>query len=360
MDSSELCEAASLPADPGQLETGKPLSKRQQKLLRRREQWMSHKAEKRMLRKEKRKEKYRERIESGVDSGPTRKMLKKNTMKESSCHINVAIDLSFDDLMSDKDIMKLTQQIQYCYSRNRRAAQPLQFYLTSLGKKTQERLDRIGDYHGWDINVRHEMYDAVFEKDHIVYLTSDSPNVLETLDSTKTYIIGGLVDHNHHKGLCFDLAVKKGVNHARFPIETYLQMNTRKVLAVNHVFEILLRFTETRSWEDAFFHVIPKRKHAVKADGHTSESSVADSENGKRVTVSPTESDVDTDRRTDSCSLLAKTTAGNLHVAENVTDAVTNGNNMQRLDDDYPINELQSTRTSDCKPFTGGDEVTST
>ncbi|OBS77841.1 hypothetical protein A6R68_19769, partial [Neotoma lepida] len=55
------------------------------------------------------------------------------------------------------------------------------------------RLSRV------DIHIKAEHYSELIKKEELVYLTSDSPNVLKDLDESKAYVIGGLVDHNHHK-----------------------------------------------------------------------------------------------------------------------------------------------------------------
>ena len=46
-------------------------------------------------------------------------------------------------------------------------------------------------------------------KADLVYLTADSPNELSELDSSKLYIIGGIVDRNRHKNICFNKAVSQ-------------------------------------------------------------------------------------------------------------------------------------------------------
>jgi Trm5-related predicted tRNA methylase len=49
-------------------------------------------------------------------------------------------------------------------------------------------------------------YLELFDKDKLVYLTADSPNVLSKIEADKVYIIGGIVDHNRLKNATFKKA----------------------------------------------------------------------------------------------------------------------------------------------------------
>lgn len=65
----------------------------------------------------------------------------------------------------------------------------------------------------------------------------------------------------HTQNLCLNKSKEHHIRSARLPIGTYLaEMRTRKVLTVNQTFEILLKWVETRDWEQALYSVIPKRK----------------------------------------------------------------------------------------------------
>ncbi|XP_045392833.1 tRNA methyltransferase 10 homolog A [Lemur catta] len=245
----------------------KPVSKRQMKKLIKQKQWEEQRELRKQKRKEKRKRKKLERqcqLESNSD-GNDRKRIRRHVAHST---LRLIIDCSFDDLMVLKDIKKLHKQIQRCYAENRRALHPVQFYLTSHGGRLKRNMDENDK--GWvnwkDIHIKPEHYSELVKKEDLVYLTSDSPNVLKELDESKAYVIGGLVDHNHHKGLTYKQASDYGIDHAQLPLGNFVKMNSRKVLAVNHVFEIILEYLETRDWQEAFFTILPQRKGAVPTD----------------------------------------------------------------------------------------------
>uniref|UniRef100_A0A3P8TBE2 tRNA methyltransferase 10 homolog A n=1 Tax=Amphiprion percula TaxID=161767 RepID=A0A3P8TBE2_AMPPE len=273
------------------------LSKRQRKKLLKQQKW----EDERELRKQRRKErKQQRRLQRQDDEGGDGQSFRKRPRREvTPSSLRMVVDCSFDDLMLIKvdgprnnmflcfnregsrnwpsspvvlllfqDVRKLHKQIQRCYAENRRALHPVQFYLTSLGGQLKQSMDEKDK--GWvnwkGISIKTEHYSEVVAKEDLLYLTSDSPNVLEELDQKKAYVIGGLVDHNHHKGITFERAKELGIEHAQLPLSSFVKMNSRKVLAVNHVFEIILAYLEKGSWQEAFFTVLPQRKGAVAVD----------------------------------------------------------------------------------------------
>lgn len=281
------------------------MSKRQRKKLQKRQFFVEHrkikrkekkerkKAEKRKLQEEKETEDGKEGVSSASDNLTNNKEKlsceKKKFRSMNSEHassLRVAIDLSFDDLMTDRDIHKLLKQIQRTYSINRRADRPIQLYLTSFGGRSKTILDEIHcKYTSWDVHIKEESYGDVFSQEDLVYLTSDSPNVLSEVDESKAYIIGGLVDHNHHKGLCYRLAVERGIAHARLPISECVKLKSRTVITVNHVFEIMLLYSHTKDWKESLVQVLPARKmegHKKTGNG-AQKDEIAEEETDKSV-----------------------------------------------------------------------------
>nr|XP_039324453.1 tRNA methyltransferase 10 homolog A isoform X2 [Saimiri boliviensis boliviensis] len=241
-------------------EGSEPISKRQMKKLIKQKQWEEQRELRKQKRKEKRKRKKLERqcqVESHSE-GNDRKRVRRDVVHST---LRLIIDCSFDDLMVLKDIKKLHKQIQRCYAENRRALHPVQFYLTSHGGQLKKNMDENDK--GWvnwkDIHIKPEHYSELIKKEDLIYLTSDSPNILKELDESKAYVIGGL-------GVTYKQASDYGINHAQLPLGNFVKMNSRKVLAVNHVFEIILEYLETRDWQEAFFTILPQRKGAVPTD----------------------------------------------------------------------------------------------
>ncbi|XP_076005039.1 tRNA methyltransferase 10 homolog A [Genypterus blacodes] len=267
---SDTCER-NVNGNEGSLESNEEqqsVSKRQKKKLLKQQKWEEEREQRKQKRKERKQQRRLQKQSQDEESGEHHGARKRPRGEVTPSSLRLVVDCSFDALMLQKDVRKLHKQIQRCYAENRRAPHPVQFYLTSLGGQLRQSMDEHDK--GWtnwkDISVKAEHYSDVVSKDQLVYLTSDSPNVLTELDHHKAYVIGGLVDHNHHKGITFEKAKELGIAHAQLPLSSFVKMNSRKVLAVNHVFEIVLAYLVKGNWQDAFFSVLPQRKGAVAVD----------------------------------------------------------------------------------------------
>lgn len=99
----------------------------------------------------------------------------------------------------------MSAQLTRCHAENRRGLKVVELFLTSLNGKLGERMERgmKGVHHRWKgVHVSAEPYEATFndiQSENLVYLTADSPNIIQSLEKDKVYIIGGLVDKNRHK-----------------------------------------------------------------------------------------------------------------------------------------------------------------
>ncbi|TKA75536.1 hypothetical protein B0A55_03519 [Friedmanniomyces simplex] len=285
---------------------GPVVSKNQLKKLRKKREWESKRGERKLIRKEKLVEK-RERKraarqqESNDDvpmQNPPPRRKKHFSQRPVQLPVTILIDCDFDDLMRDNERISLASQITRCYSDNKNSLFRAHLGVCSFGGKLRERFDRVLDhYKGWrgvrfldcdfvEAAERAEDWMAdpedggklsgsfssladphaeetvaiLKEESEIVYLSSEASETLTELRPFSTYIIGGLVDKNREKGVCYKRATQRGVRTAKLPIGEYLQMSSRKVLATNHVNEIMLKWLDTGDWGDALVKVIPKRK----------------------------------------------------------------------------------------------------
>lgn len=134
-------------------EVPRPFTKNQMRKWLKKVKWENRKAEKRAHEKSRAKQRRLEARAANIDLGPNRKALKKMKLEKTKQNIGIIIDLSFDDLMMEKDRFKVIKQILRCYSINRRSVTPLQFHITSFGDKPKSDISRHNGYEHWDVSV---------------------------------------------------------------------------------------------------------------------------------------------------------------------------------------------------------------
>lgn len=217
---------------------------------------------------------------------------KRDFLRKCEENFMVVIDCSFEKEHSESSLRSLSQQIMHSYGANRRSARPCRLLVTGIEDEMERQLQKTHCENWTAASVHREGYLEVLRKENrinkVIYLTADSPHTISSLETDTAYVIGGIVDRNRLKGVTYEKAVRENVETARLPLDDCIRLmgnSKTKVLTVNHVFEILLKYAESSSWVHAFQTTLPDRKNVV---------SINDNDKGSLATKS--ESDVNNDK----------------------------------------------------------------
>lgn len=112
----------------------------------------------------------------------------------------------------------------------------------------------------WGIDYEPKDILEAYNKEDLIYLSGDVDVDMDEYDPTKTYVIGGLVEHNRLINLTKNYSEKHGIKARRLPLDRYLDLCACHLLNINHVFSILLKLHNGESWEKAITSSVPKRK----------------------------------------------------------------------------------------------------
>ena len=250
------------------------LSKRQIKKMKQREEWESTKDVRKKIKKEKEREKRKKKNEliNKINQEKQEEKLMKEPKKQweekliqkMETGIKICIDCDYEDLMTDKEVISLCRQITEIYSRNRKSSNPFSIILIDLGEKLYYNLKKNGFEHwlGFKYLLKKDEIKFISDnKDKLIYLSGDSENTLDKLETDNIYIIGGIVDRNRHKLVTLNKANNLKIKHAKLPLGDYIDLKTSKVLTTNHVFDILSYFHSVKhDWKESFISIIPQRK----------------------------------------------------------------------------------------------------
>uniref|UniRef100_UPI00358FEF17 tRNA methyltransferase 10 homolog B isoform X2 n=1 Tax=Myxine glutinosa TaxID=7769 RepID=UPI00358FEF17 len=230
-------------------------------------------------RKERRREeraKRKQRQAAGLMAGPADRAQGRARLTAARLQgPRVCIDLQLAEHMSPKELGRLAGQLRRLYGSNLRAARPFHIMLSGLTSSSpaycecQRQNDGLQHYL---LEVREEEYTEIFPPNSLVYLTPDSPHVLQSVEADKVYVLGGLVDESVRK-VTYQKAREQNVSTARLPILEYMVKNPQAtnnhhstILSINQVFDILLTYRSTADWRLALQSGVPPRKGYVLPD----------------------------------------------------------------------------------------------
>ena len=236
--------------------------KREQKEEKRAEFW-KQKREKQKQRTKERKMVDEEYKKNSWEKEAKKKELKlkwKNDQVKLS-HPRIVVDLQWCPETAEKGNRKIFSQIAQLWGYQKKSDRPLTVHVTSYNEELLKNYYAKHNCDTWkQMQFHPENFVELFPKEDTIYLTPDSPNTLDTVDESKIYVIGGIVDgFNKSKNLSFTRASEQGIPTAKLPLDKSVR---NPALNINHVANIITDFCFHQSWQSAFEKFVPKRYDA--------------------------------------------------------------------------------------------------
>jgi len=226
------------------------------------------KKEKRKEEKQRRRERFKEKRQNGEEASKltTKQEQLQRLINAQQNGIKVCIDLQYSENMSSKEIQHLSNQLKRVYGSNKASTDPFNLTFSSLKKDNQiyqiceEKITGFSNFH---VHMSELSVSSEFDVSDIIYLTPDASQYLETLSHDKVYVIGGLVDDTVQSKVSLQYSDQEGITTRKLPISLYMQRaeqgTFKQILTVNQVFDILLKYQETKSWPEALKVGVPPR-----------------------------------------------------------------------------------------------------
>jgi len=222
--------------------------------------------------RKKEQERHRERYklhrqEGGISKDDLRSLqLQRLRDAAENGTFRVCIDLQFEEFMNTKEMNHLANQLKRVYSSNKASSSPADLHFVCLNKSGETyRLccEKNEGFEHYVVNMDQKAVTEVFDPSEIIYLTPDSENVIDVLEASKVYVIGGLVDDSVKKNTSKVFSEQSNLQTGRLPIEEYMTRGEtgtyKQILTINQVFDILLQYHESGSWVSALHRNIPPK-----------------------------------------------------------------------------------------------------
>ncbi|KAI1731817.1 tRNA (Guanine-1)-methyltransferase domain-containing protein [Ditylenchus destructor] len=183
-------------------------------------------------------------------------------------NLQIYLDLSFGRLMSEKEQRKLVRQIGRVWNLQKKYESVSTTLFSPPDDSILDLCEKLlagFSMYGLHIIKSDDGIDQHIDDDkRIVYLSPDRhlPPLLD-ISADCVYVIGGLVDETGCGSRSNEKAMKHGYECRRFPIEEFMARGEKgtfnTMLPINHVFQILCKYTVTEDWKTALKGTIPLR-----------------------------------------------------------------------------------------------------